>query len=153
MRSLPLLFTLSLLSACAIHADVPDQFLKLRNDSYEFKATSADDAIFWVRRFDTEPDESSLDFWEEALTNNLVKGRGYKLVKSEKLETRSGRPGRALILEATVGGETQRELFCVFLKERLWGSPSVYVAEYVAPATLFDQYLDKVLPAVQSLNL
>jgi len=147
------LFFLSLLSGCAIHADVPDRFLKLKNDRYEFKATSADDAIFWVRRFDTEAEDSTLDFWEEALTNNLVKGRGYKLVKSDKLQTRSGCPGRTMILEATVGGQTQRELFVVFLKERLWDGPSIYVAEYVAPAPLFDQYLDKVREAIESLDL
>jgi len=147
------LFCLSLLGSCAIHADVPDRFLKLKNDSYEFKATSADDAIFWVRRFDTDAEDSNLDFWQEALTNNLVKGRGYRLVETDQLQTRSGRLGRALILEATVGGQAQRELFAIFLKERLWGSPSIYVAEYVAPAALFDQYLDKVREAIESLDL
>jgi hypothetical protein len=149
----PAILAVFLLAGCAIQANVPDKFLKLKNDSYEFKATSADDAIFWVRRFDTDAEGSSLDFWQEALTNNLVKGRGYKLVKSDALETRGGRQGRALILEASVGGETRRELFCVFLKEHLWGGPSIYVAEYVAPVALFDQYLDNVRAAIESLDL
>ena len=148
-----LVLSLFLSAGCAIHADVPDRFLKLESNVYEFKATSADDAIFWVRRFDNEAEGSNLDFWQLALTNNLVKGRGYRLVKSDKLQTRSGCPGRALILEATVGGQTQRELFVIFLKERLWGGPSIYVAEYVAPAPLFDQYLDEVREAIESLDL
>ncbi len=149
----PALLTVFLLAGCAIHADVPDSFLKLKNDSYEFKATSADDAMLWVRRFDTEPEESTLDFWQEALTNNLVQGRGYRLVSNDQIQTRSGRPGRVLVLEANVGGQTQRELFAVFLKEHLWGSPSIYVAEYVAPAPLFEQYLERVRKAIESLNL
>lgn len=150
---LVVLLSLFLLGSCAIHADMPESFLKLKNDRYEFKATSADDAIFWVRRFDTEPEDSNLDFWEEALTNNLVEGRGYRLVERDKVETRTGLPGRILVVEATVGGQTRRELFAVFLRERLWGGPIIYVAEYVAPPPLFDEYLDKVREAIESLNL
>ena len=141
------------LTSCAIQANVPDKFLKLENDQYQLKATSADNAIFWVRRFDSQQQDSNLDFWAEALINNLVKGRGYTLVDSSELQTRSGRKGRAMVLEATVGGETQRELFAIFTKERLWGGPSIYVAEYVAPKALFDQYLDNVREAIQSLDL
>ncbi|MHC4512692.1 MAG: hypothetical protein ACYTGW_12820 [Planctomycetota bacterium] len=147
------LFGLALLAGCAIHADVPDRFLKLKNTRFEFKATSADDAMFWVRRFDGQEKDSNLDFWQEALTNNLVKGRGYTLVDSSEITTRSGLAGRAMVLEATVGGETQRELFAIFQKERLWGGPSLYVAEYVAPKTLFDEYLDRVRAAIESLDL
>jgi hypothetical protein len=151
---MPSLFVLPLflLAGCAIHADVPDRFLKLKNDRHEFKATSADDAIFWVRRFDSQGEDSNLDFWQEALTNNLVKGRGYTLVQSDTVQTRGGVEGRTLVLEATVGGETKRELFAIFLKERLWGDPSIYVAEYVAPKALFDQYLEQVREAIQSLD-
>ena len=143
---------LTLMASCAIQADLPKKFLELQSDSYQLKATSADDAIFWVRRFDGQTKDSTLEFWSEALKNNLVGARGYTLVESKTVKTKAGREGHAMVLEATVGGETQRELCVVFLQPGSWGSSSIYVAEYVAPKAVFEQYLGQVMESIQSLR-
>lgn len=145
------LFLLSL-PACAIQAKLPDKFLELDSDRYQLKATSADDAILWVRRFDNQADDGTLEFWTEALKNNLVDARGYTLVGREKIRTDKGLEGEALVLEATVAGQTQRELCALFLTHGLFGDARVYVVEYVAPKDLFERYAKQVKQTIESLS-
>lgn len=140
------------LPACAIQAKLPEKFLQLESDRYQLKATSADDAIFWVRRFDDQADDGTLEFWTAALRNNLVGARGYTLVSSDKIRTDKGVEGQGMVLEATVAGQTQRELCAVFLTHGLFGDARVYVVEYVAPKDLFERYVAQVTKAIESLT-
>lgn len=145
------LFLLSL-QACAIQAKLPDRFLELESDRYQLKATSADDAIFWVRRFDDQAEDGTLEFWTEALKTNLVGARGYTLVGSEKIRTDKGVEGQAMVFEATVAGQAQGELCALFVTHGLFGDARVYVVEYVAPKDLFGRYVDQVRKTIQSLS-
>lgn len=141
---------LALLPGCSgLSMSPPDQFLVVADSAREIKAVSPDSTLLWVRRFEDEH-AGGLDFWSEALLDDLVKNRGYRLLEKNTLLLNSGTSGMEYLFEATARGVRQKYLLCLFVR-RAGSSSTICTAEYVGPAEEFDGRIEAVRGAVRSL--
>ena len=140
-----LLFTLA---GCAIQVDLPEQFLVTATSAYEFKATTAGNAIFWVQKYQLPKRGTSLDFWVTAVKKDFVDNRGYTLLEEEPIETKAGARGMQMIYEATTQGQTYRYLLAVFIRP----GPVACVARFTAEKTEFGKHVDAVKKAILTMR-
>ncbi|HEY3494258.1 MAG TPA: serine/threonine protein kinase [Polyangiaceae bacterium] len=87
---------LSLFSACGhdFRAATPRGFVELEDqESYDYRATSADGLVIGVREIDNEP-RGELDFWARAIENQLRGRRGYALLETREIRSKDGVPGK-----------------------------------------------------------
>ena len=143
-----------LLASCAsVSMDVPDDFLRLTSqESDDVRAVTADGARIWVREFDVN-DDASLSFWTEALTNDLVERRGYRLEEPQTVSGAGGLEGVLLEGGCTVDGQEQGYLVAVFLVPgSLFSSDRVRTVEFTAERALFDQHEEAVREAIATVR-
>ncbi len=140
------------LAGCAIHVDLPNQFLVTVKSSSEFKATTADDAIFIVEKYQLPEKGGNLDFWVTALKNQFVENLGYVLLEEEAIETNDGEKGMQMMFETTIQGQAYRYLICAFVQEGPWpwSDPIVRVVRFTAEKEKFDEHLDDVKKAMRT---
>jgi hypothetical protein len=146
----------ALTTSCAeLEIDTPDGFLQLETSGQEIKATTPDDARLWVHQF-VDRDLGTVEFWAEALSHDLVEGRGYRL--EEELETRDaeGRPGAIGVYTTTVDGVVLGYLCALFvIEERPFLGDDynlIRLAEFVAPKDAFDALRPEVEKALTTLK-
>jgi len=139
-----------LAGACAIEMDLPEPFLQLDTPGSWLKATTPDDARLWVREF-ADPDQGSVQFWSEALKNDLTRNRGYALVETGEARDQEGREGVRMEFRTTTQGERVGYLVAVFV---LPGSSSntIRVLEFTAREAVFASHVDAVVVAIGSLR-
>jgi hypothetical protein len=138
-------------AGCAIHVDLPEQFLVTTASSYEFKATTADNAIFWVENHELPEGGSNLEFWVAALKNEFVDNRGYTFLEEEPIVTIDGVKGAQMLYEATTQGRTYRYLTAVFVRPAslfFWSTPVACVARFTAEKAEFGKHVDAVKQAI-----
>jgi hypothetical protein len=77
----------------AVRTDLPTGYVpvRARGDSI-LTAVSAKGNRIDVRRHDSPP-EGDLEFWKEAVRNELVAGRGYEIAESSAVTGQGGRSG------------------------------------------------------------
>ena len=139
----------ALLTGC-LSIEAPDRFVVTSASSSQLKAISTDDAVLWVRQF-ADPAEGDLEFWYEALKNDLVDNRGYTVLDEKPVEDEKLRKGREMTSEVTVQGIPHRYLMTLFVEER-WGDNRIRVAEFVAPKTVFDDHVEGVRASIRTLR-
>ena len=108
MRYMITLSTLivGMLAGCGATMTAPEDFVEVPREqrgAYDFRAISADGAVVAVRRIDNAK-KGTLDFWTQAVSNELKVGKGYKLTESKDVRSSSGAPGRLLTLTSRQGG-------------------------------------------------
>jgi len=89
---------LAWLPGCLTTMDTPTNFVVVdRGDlgNYKVKAVSAGGVVVGLRMEDN-PKRGTLEFWSEAIGDELTAARGYKPVKSEPVTSASGLPGRLM---------------------------------------------------------
>jgi len=82
-------------------------------------AVSSEDCRFSVRSI-ANPGEGDLDFWAEAVKNQLVRKRGYTHLATRPLETDAGRKGVELEFTTTGRGITYLYLVTLFREKGLF---------------------------------
>ena len=133
------------LSGCrTIQVELPEQFLVTSTSAYEFKATTADNAIFWVQKYQLPERGTSLEFWVAAVKKDFVDNRGYTLIEEESIETNSGAKGMQMLYEATTQGQTYQYLVAVFIRP----GPVACVARFTAEKAEFGKHIDAVKQAI-----
>ncbi|MGE3164322.1 MAG: hypothetical protein AB7O52_05420 [Planctomycetota bacterium] len=139
---------LCLATGC-VSMDTPCGFVELPASRSEFKAVTPDNALVWVRRFEDEA-AGEAAFWVETLRNEFVGNRGYTLL-AEQATTAGARTGTEFRFETTTLGEPYRYLVMVFT-EPDWGGTDILVLEYTATAKVFDEHVDDVRKAAETLR-
>jgi hypothetical protein len=140
---------LFLSSACA-HAsfDTPREFAKLdEGGRYTERATSAHGVVIAVREVDA-PEDTSVAFWSEAITQRLKAGQGYALLESRDVKARSGEAGRLLGFGHDQNGHTYDYWVAVFPQEK-----KVVVLEAGGRRDHFAKAKAEVERAIASLEL
>ena len=140
------------LTSCAIHVDLPNKFLITNESSSELKATTADNAIFWVQKYELPENGKNLDFWVDALKNQFVENLGYVLLEEEPIETTDGEKGTQMMFETTIQGQTYRYLLSAFVQDGTWpwNNPIIRVARFTAEKDKFDKHVDAVKKAMRT---
>lgn len=142
---------LLVLQSCAIHVDLPEQFLGIDETSSTFKAMTADDAIFFVEKFDLPKSGGRLEFWASALKNDFVENRGYTKLDEGSIGSSNGTDGIRMTFEATTKGRVYRYFVAVFVREQ-WTGPSLYAARFTAEKETFEKHIDGVQKAIETLR-
>ena len=137
-----LLFTFA--GCSTIRVDLPEQFLVTETSAYELKATTAENAIFWVQKYQLPERGTSLEFWVAAVKKDFVDNRGYTLIEEEPIETSSGAKGMQMLYEATTQGQTYQYLVAVFIRP----GPVACVARFTAEKAEFGKHVDAVKQAI-----
>ncbi len=104
-------------AGCVATMDMPDGFVQVKNDGddlYRMRGVSADGVVCALRTHDN-PKRGTLAFWSEAVKNELVSSKGYKLIKSEPVQSRAGRPGTLMTFSAERSGTAFTYLLAVFV--------------------------------------
>lgn len=131
--------------------DTPDGFLKTAESGDQIKAVSSDSALLWVRTF-RDPYDGDLAFWSDALYNDLVENRGYTLKEKKAIQCgEDGLDGEELLFETAAAGSTQRYLVSLFVRGGIF-SRKICVVEFVGSGDAFDEHVDAVRDAVQTLS-
>lgn len=97
---------------------LPPNFINVDKDAmgiYAVRAVAPDGAMVSLRT-EKNPQNGTLDFWTQAVTNQLTQGRGYKVVKSEEVTSDAGLPGRLLTFSTERKGVTFTYLVALFLQ-------------------------------------
>lgn len=101
-------------SGCRI-VDAPKGYVELDDPPrpYDFKAVSPDDCRFTVRVVDNEGD-GTLDFWEKAIRNQLMRNKGYEFLSGRDPRTGGGLDGKELLFGTSSKGVDYRYLVGIF---------------------------------------
>lgn len=157
MNTRTMSLTSLLLAAVALGAgcvsfqlQVPQRFLVVEHEGKTLKALTPDESKIWVRDFDDDT-FGSLAFWKEALTGDLVKSRGYRLVSEAAVVDGAGRTGASFVLETTLGGRVVRELLAVFVVPGTCAN-TIRVLEFVADKDAFDAEVGGVTASLTTLR-
>jgi hypothetical protein len=148
IRRLASFALLAVLMGCAIQVDMPTDFLVTHETSYQFKATTADGAIFIVEKYDLPKKGDNLAFWVDAIQNHFEENLGYEPIEEQAIETNSGEKAVQMIFEATTGGRTYRYLLTVCIQP----GPIACVARFTAEKQNFDQHVDAVKKAMLTIR-
>ncbi len=140
------------MSACgpATAVQVPSNFVSLDEDDLynqmTNKSVSADGAIIVVRERDNEP-EGNLDFWSDALSDEIENGRGYTLLGKEEVRSQAGYQGVVMQFASTYNGTAYRYNVALFVIDDL-----IVTVETTAPKAKFETHKEAFENAVRSLG-
>jgi len=84
---------------------------------HQMRAVSADGVVLALRSHDN-PRQGTLEFWSEAVKNELVGFRGYKLAGKEAIQSQAGRPGKLLSFATEQKGTMFTYMLAVFVPGR-----------------------------------
>lgn len=148
--SLVLVLASSLACSPATRFVAPDKFVQLEDDQlgYEIaqKAVSSDGAVILLRERDNEP-EGTLDFWGEALKNELTDGRGYELIETTEVQASPGFAGTLYKLKGTHNDLVYRYDVAIFVRGDL-----IITVETAAPEDEFEAHAAEFDAAVRSVG-
>lgn len=137
-------------AGCKLHAELPPGFLRLDAGGGELKATTPDGARLWVREFDDD-DEGSLEFWADAVADDLVRNRGYVPAGTDTIHDGSGREGVLQRYTVQHDGSPHGYLIAIFVVAGTWSS-TIRVAEFTAESARFDELEEGVRGAIATLR-
>ena len=149
LKSLACLSLCLTLFGCA-HAqfDTPHEFARLEEDSsYAQRATSARGIVIAVREIEA-PEDTSVAFWSEAISQRLKAGRGYALLSERDVRAKSGQPGKLLVFGHDQNGHTFDYWVAVFPEKK-----RVVLLEAGGRRDHFEQAKPEIEKALTSLTL
>ena len=108
------------LAGCQPHSlRVPADFVPVDRegwDPYDVRAVSADGCAVGLKS-EPNPKKATLEFWSEAVTNELTEGQGYRLVgKAEPVTSETGVAGRLLTFTIETSGVPFTYLVALFVQ-------------------------------------
>ena len=127
--------------------DLPPKYLPTLESSSEYKATTADNTIFWVEKFSLSDNGDNLQFWVDAVKNDFVENRGYVLISEDPTKTGNGLEGQRLVFETTTQGQSYRYMLALFI-ERGWLSHSLVTMRLTAPSQSFEARATQIDTAI-----
>ena len=148
LRILPVSLV-ALLTSC-LSIDAPPGFLEIDAPAGQLKLLTADEAKLWVREF-TDSEGGTLEFWADALQNDLIDNRGYTLIEARETSDAVRRPAREWRYEMTVGGRVYGFLVSLCRVDD-WGDDSLRISQFVAEKSQFDTHLEEVRKAIASVG-
>ena len=126
LTALTLLIVAACIPACTDRMELPANFVELdrsERGTYDVRGISADGVVVALRHY-PNPKGGSLEFWAQAVKNELTRGRGYTLEGTEPVESASGVAGQMMTFAARRRGAPAQYLVGVFVT-----SQRVLVAE------------------------
>ncbi len=156
-KHMHLLWIVVLLAAagCRI-VDTPKGYVELDDppEPYAFKAVSPDDCRFTVRVVDNEGD-GSLDYWEKAVRNQLMRNKGYEFLSGRDPKTRGGLDGKELLFGTSSKDVDYRYLVGIF-PYTTWLSwlfgKKIYLVEAGGETKTFEADLEALRQAMLTLR-
>jgi len=128
----------------------PDGFVAIDEDNLRYdvlyQSVSADGAVIRLRRQDNEK-FGTLDFWTEALSRELTKGRGYELVETMDVSSPSG-SARVLQMRGTMEEQLYRYDVAIYVV-----GDDVYTIEAAAPEEAYEDHTGQFMAAFESLDV
>jgi hypothetical protein len=140
--------SLSLLLGCHAQLATPKGFAEIEaRGAFVQRATSARGVVIGVREL-SAPDGASLDFWRDAITERLVRGRGYALLEEREVRAKHGVVGTLLCFGHDQNGHTYDYWVAVF-----GGPKRVTLVEAGGRREVFAEAKPAVQAAITSLEL
>ena len=112
-----LLVASAFIPACTARMELPANFVRLEASDrgpYDVRGVSADGVVVALRHY-PNPKGGSLEFWAEAVRNELTGGRGYSLEDTEEVKSASGVHGRMMTFAARRRGAAGEYITAVFV--------------------------------------
>lgn len=141
-------------TGCGPHFTVttPKDFVVLdESRPYDFRATTPDGLVLAVREFENDKERGDAGFWVRAIENELRIDKGYALLKTDEIKTRSGLTGTQLRFGLDRENEAHEYIVTVFVTFRgtIGGKrSSVYVLEAGGSAVLVEQHRAQIQDAI-----
>ena len=148
---IPVMIALLVSAGCRL-VDPPHGYVELDSPPppYTFQAVSPEDSRFAVRVVDNEGD-GSLDFWVQAVRNQLERNRGYVFLSSGDLTTTRGLSGKELLFETSSKGAKFLYLVGIFPYSSIFGD-WIYIVEAGGEEATVKNDLEALRAAVKSLR-
>ncbi len=126
MRALAIVSMVLGLAACTVTRDtsIPEGYVSVPTRGDEILSAVAPTGNRMVVKRHINPPEGTLEFWRDAVRNELVDGRGYEVVESQGVVGASGAPAWEMLFRVT----RQEGAYLYLVTVRVAGS-SVIVAE------------------------
>ena len=103
---------------CMHTMNLPPNFVPVNKadmGDYAVRGVSVDGVVVALRS-ETNPERGTLDFWSQAITNQMTVSQGYKLDSSDDVASASGAPGRLLTFSTEKQGTAFAYLLAVFVQ-------------------------------------
>lgn len=148
MRAAVAVLVLLALPACGTKFATPAGYVALDPvvGDYSFEAVSPENCRYRVRRL-PRGENGDAAYWENAITNHLVRTAAYARVSADDLNTVEGLSGRELLFEATSGGVDYR-YWIGFVLDGDW----MWLVEAGGTAAAFESDLDGVREAARAIR-
>lgn len=148
----------ALLAGCGPKLDLPEAFVSVDESDlgpYEVRGVSADGVVIALRE-SKSPANGTLEFWAEAVKNELVTNRNYTAQASETITTHSNLEGRLLTFKAVRSGHPFTYMTAVYVEQTvtdwLLKRRTVLVAEAGGKAKAIEPHLEKVKESFRSVR-
>ncbi|MCE5326169.1 MAG: hypothetical protein LLG01_07105 [Planctomycetaceae bacterium] len=118
IKTITVLAMAAIISGClgGTTMEVPGEFVPVeRTEPYDLKTVSADGVVL-ARRTQENPKNGTLEFWAQAIGNQLSAREGYKLADNVAVTSESGVTGRLMTFDALRSGAAFKYLVAVFVK-------------------------------------
>ncbi len=143
-----LLLTGLSLAGCgnSFQAATPPGFVELSDqDTYDYRATSADGLVIAVREIDHDP-VGTLEFWTKAIENRMRQRGGYALLGSHDVKTAAGVSGKQIRFGHDESGKPHLYTVTVFLT-----ASTIYLLEAGGTKELMEKHNDQLEWSVRNL--
>lgn len=115
-------------------------------DGFVARAISADGVVVGLRQ-QVNPDNGTLDFWAQAIENEMQAAKGYRLVKKENVTSSAGRPGRWMEFTVQQPGGTFRYINVVYVAQK-----AVLIAEAGGKDAAVESHMADIRKAMLSVH-
>lgn len=134
---------LLLLGCSRLPVSIPQGFARLKgNSSGELRAVSPDGVVFRVRTIKT-PQRVGPEFWHAAIKSHLGRS-GYRLLRSESLQTESGLRGGWIESASPLRNRDVKYLVGFFMRRR-----DILVVEVGGDVLSYDVRISEILETVK----
>jgi hypothetical protein len=128
---------------------LPNNFIRVDKawqGDFALRGVSADGVVVGLRS-EVNPEGGTLDFWTEAIGDQMTKGRGYKATGSEAVTSAGGTGGRLLSFSEERQGVVYTYLVAVYVQ-----GPDILVAEAGGKAEAVAAHQDEIHKALLSVR-
>lgn len=137
------------LSGCgsSFAAATPPGFVELDDqETYDYRATSADGLVLAVREIDHEP-KGEVGFWTRAIENRMRQRGGYALLGTHDVKSKNGLDGKQLRFGHDESGTPHLYYVTLFLTEK-----RIFLLEAGGTKELMTRHADAVDWAVKNFE-
>lgn len=135
------------MSGCTPLLTTPDGFVQLEERTrYDYRATTADGLVIAARKIDHDP-KGSIEFWVQAIENEMRNRGGYALLGKTQVKTARGLSGTQLRFGHDQGREPHLYYVVIFVTDG-----DVYLLEAGGTKVLVEKHAIQIDAAFQSLQ-